>query len=127
MKGSSEKLSRKQERALTALLAHPTISEAAQSCGVSEPTLWRWLKDPAFSAAYNRLRNRLIEATLDQLAKSCGESVTTLRETLTDEAAPPAVKVNAAAKIIQLTLKIREQTEIEDRLRSIEEKIGAQK
>jgi len=127
MAAFSEKLSRKQERALTALLSHSTVTEASEACGVSERQLWRWLKDPKFSAAYNRLRNRLVESTLDRLAQMCGEATDTLRDTLTSEAAPAAVKVTAAAKILQLTLKLRETVEIEDRLRSIEEQIGKQK
>jgi hypothetical protein len=48
MKGHGEKLSRKQEHTIAALLTAPSVAEAAQSAGVGEPTLYRWLKEPAF-------------------------------------------------------------------------------
>jgi DNA-binding MurR/RpiR family transcriptional regulator len=122
-----EKLSPKQEKALGSLLTHSTIAEAAQDCGISEPTLWRWLREPKFKAEYSRLRNRLIESALDRLSRICNAAIETLEHTLTDESAPATAKVAAASKILHLTLKLRETVEIEDRLRSIEEQIGKQK
>jgi hypothetical protein len=52
MKGHGEKLSRKQDLAIAGLLTEPTIGEAAQKAGVSEVTLWRWLKQADFTSAY---------------------------------------------------------------------------
>ena len=52
MSGHGEKLTRKQDAAIGALLSQPTISAAAQSVGLGEATLRRWLKDPGFLAAY---------------------------------------------------------------------------
>jgi len=45
LKGHGEKLSRKQEQAIAALLTCPTIEQAAKAAGVGETTLWRWLQD----------------------------------------------------------------------------------
>ncbi len=43
MNGHGEKLTRKQDAAIGALLSHPTISAAAQSVGLGEATLRRLL------------------------------------------------------------------------------------
>ena len=40
-RGHGDKLERKTEAAIVALLAHPTMPEAAKAAGVSETTLWR--------------------------------------------------------------------------------------
>jgi transposase-like protein len=45
MSGSSEKLSRKQEAAILALLSARTVEEAARMAGVTPRTLYRWQKE----------------------------------------------------------------------------------
>jgi hypothetical protein len=57
MAGHGEKLSRKKELALAALLVSPPLPEAATKVGVHERTLFRWLKNPDFKTAYQRLRS----------------------------------------------------------------------
>ena len=44
MRGHGEKLSRKQEALISALLLAPTLAEAAQAAGIHEATAWRWLR-----------------------------------------------------------------------------------
>jgi len=46
MNGHGEKLTRKQDAAIGALLSKPTITGAAGAVGVGEATLRRWLKEP---------------------------------------------------------------------------------
>lgn len=53
----SSNLSRNQEKAIVALMAHPSIAEAAKSAGVSESSIWRWLQDEPFQA---RIRKRKV-------------------------------------------------------------------
>ena len=45
-----------QEQALAALLKEPTITLAAKASGISESNIYRWLKEPAFKAAYREAR-----------------------------------------------------------------------
>ena len=42
--GHGEKLTRKKELAIVALLTEPTITKAASSAGISEATLRRWMR-----------------------------------------------------------------------------------
>lgn len=44
-------MSKKKKRALEALLREPTVSRAAQTAGISERTLYRYMTDPDFQAA----------------------------------------------------------------------------
>ena len=48
MKAHGEKLSRKQELAIAALLTCHAITDAAHQCGIGEVTLHRWLKEAPF-------------------------------------------------------------------------------
>lgn len=51
MSGHGEKLSRKQEALVAALLIEPTHAAAALKAGISEATLHRWLRLPGFRTA----------------------------------------------------------------------------
>ena len=52
MQHVAAKLTPKQEKAITALLAQPTIEAAAASLGINPATVHRWLQEPAFVEAY---------------------------------------------------------------------------
>jgi hypothetical protein len=62
--GHGEKLSRKREKAIAALLTEPTIAQAAKAAGIGEKTLRRWLKSPEFSLAYDAARRELIDVAM---------------------------------------------------------------
>jgi hypothetical protein len=79
-----DRLSKKQEQAIAALLAHPTIDAAAQAVGVNEKTLRGWLRLPAFEAAYRAARNDVLERTVAGLLRVSGKAVTTLEACLDD-------------------------------------------
>ncbi len=127
MKGSGEKLTRKQEQAIAALLTAATLPEAAQACGVSEVTLWRWLQVPAFTTAYRAARTTLLETAITDLQRSCGKAAKVLVTIMEDTSMPPSSRVTAAVKVLEMTLKAREVFEIEERLRALEEHLAGPK
>lgn len=75
----SDSLTPSQERALTALLAGKTVTDAAATAEVDRTTVHRWLKeDFAFQAALNRSRRDLreaLQARLLGLAEKAAECV----------------------------------------------------
>ena len=65
-----DNLSHKQEKAIAALLSEATVTSAAEKPGVSEVTLYRWLKLPDFVAAYREARREVVEKAMrSRLAK----------------------------------------------------------
>jgi hypothetical protein len=99
MKGHGEKLSRKQEGAIAALLSETTVSAAAERAGVSEVTLWRWLKLPGFMADYRAARRQVVEKAVAQLQQSAWAASTTLMRLL---AAPSdSVRLRAAVATLE--------------------------
>jgi hypothetical protein len=122
MLGHGEKLSRLQEQAVAALLAWPTIAQAAQHVGVAESTLTRWLKRPTFKAAYAEARRSAFEAAADSLVAASGEAVQTLRDLLTDEKA--GIRLRAAQTILELSARALETMDIEARLSELEERVS---
>jgi len=123
MIGHGEKLTRKRESAIAALLTCSTVAEAASSCGVAESTLRRWLKDQEFARSYRKERGRMLEATLNLLRHKSVAAVLTLADIAADANAPHTARVSAARGIIELALRgteIEEMRELADRLTRLE-------
>ena len=60
-------LSTNQEKALAALLAGHTATEAASIAGVHRSTVHRWLKEPEFLAEHNRQKAEIQAAVTGRL------------------------------------------------------------
>lgn len=58
---SENVLSRNQQRALTSLLEHRTITQAAEVCGLTTKTLSRYLSEPVFRAELAEKESELID------------------------------------------------------------------
>lgn len=122
MGGHGEKRARKQEAAIIALLQAPTIEEAAKVCGIGESTLWRWMQQPDFQAAYRDARRRVVEAALAGLQQAAGEAVGALRKNLTCGQA--GTEVRAAVAILEQAVKATELLELEERIARLEEALA---
>jgi hypothetical protein len=113
----------KDEALLAALACGATAEGAARQAGVSRRTAQRRMADPAF------LR-RLLEARADMVKRaSCGltaaamESVKTLLA-LQGPANPPAVRLGAARAVLEIGMKLRGATELEERLAVVERRLA---
>jgi hypothetical protein len=112
------KLTPIQERAIVALLANSTIKRAAKSIGVDETTLWRWLQDKDFHAAYRTARRESVSQAMARLQQASSEAVNTLREIVKDKGQPAPARVSAAKAILEFSIKA---VEIEDLAQRVEE------
>ena len=115
----NDTLQPKQLKAITSLLSHPTIRDAAQDCGISETTLWRWLNDAAFQSAYRQARRSVVERAMGELQAACSEAVTTLRRNLTCGLA--STEVTAAKIILEQAAKGIEMMDLQERLEWLEQ------
>jgi hypothetical protein len=68
-----------QERAIVALLSNANTRTAAKAVGVDEATLWRWLQDKEFHAAYMTIRRESVSLSIARLQQSTMEAVNTLK------------------------------------------------
>ena len=119
MNGHGEKLSRKQDAAIGALLSHPTISAAAQSVGLGEATLRRWLKEPDFLGAYRATRRDALEHCVVLLQKAGSAAVEALQQSL--RATSEGVRLRAACAILDYSMKGAELLDLETRIAVLEE------
>ena len=114
-------LNPKQERALQAVLAHPNLKEAALAAGVSDATLWRYMKDAEFSRRLREARREAIGHAALRLQGSAGEAVAVLRDLMTKDAAPPAARITAARAVLDYSFRVVEADELKARLDELEQ------
>jgi len=117
---ASGTISRQQDKAIPALLTCPSITAAAQQCGVAEVTLHRWLKDTAFQAAYRDTRRVVVQHAIAQVQRATGEAVETLRSVMQDPEAPASARVSAAKAILETAVKGIEIDDLEARMAVLE-------
>jgi hypothetical protein len=102
MKGHGEKLTRKQEALMSALLLTPTLADAAHTASIGEVTAWRWLKDPTVQEAYREARRAAVQHAITQVQRATGKAVETLRNVMQDADTPASARVSAAKVILEI-------------------------
>ena len=120
MVGHGQKLGRKQEAAIAALLTHRNVDEAAQAAGVGATTLWRWLKLPEFQAEYRKTRRDAFSQAVARLQQGTSAAATTLLKTMIDPGTPASVRVRAAEAIFNHAAKAIEIEDIDARVTELE-------
>ena len=115
-----EKLGVKKEAAIIALLTARNIEEAARTADVPPRTLYRWLKEPDFDAAYRKAKRAAFGQATARLHHMASAAVSTLGKIMLDPATPPATRVRAADSILDHTSKAMEIEEIEARVAALE-------
>lgn len=123
MSTAGEKFSRKQEQAIAALLAEPTVEKAAKAAGIGFATLRRWLKDEVFQERYRTAKKQTLDAVMGRLRQIAGEAVETLREVAVNQEAPASSRVAAARAVIDTMIKVVEAEELEGRLTAVEKAV----
>jgi hypothetical protein len=112
-----------QRKALAALLTSRTHKEAAGKCGLSESTLWRYLRDSAFAEHYRAARRVVVDQAVYTLQAEAADAAAVLREVSQDKQAPAAARVAAARVIVGLAFKGLELGDLQERIVSLEEYI----
>ena len=109
-----------QNRALAALLTSKSRTEAAKKAGVTTRTLQNYFSDSDFVAAYRAAFSDLLADATKHGQQSLSPALSTLQDILEDETAPPATRISAARAILEFSLKLTEQFDLDQRLTELE-------
>lgn len=120
MAGHGEKLGRKQEEAIAALLTQRNIEEAARAAGIGTRTLIRWLKLPEFGKEYRKARREAVQQSIARMQQATGAAASVVLKLMTDPNVPAAVKLRAAECVFDRAFKGVELEDIEARLFELE-------
>ncbi len=108
--------------AALAVAAGQPASVAAAAAGVTVRTVRRWLKRPAFKAAVEEIRSQLVSETLGKLLAQNGAAVDTLAALMKSE--QDQVKLAAASRLLELTLKTRHQVDLQREIEFIKDQFA---
>lgn len=111
-------LTAKQESAILALLNEPTIAKAAAAAGVGERSLYRWLDEPEFAAAYRKARRQAFSQAIALTQRYAPMAVQVLAKVASDASATTAARVSAATAILKYG---REGIELDDLAARVEQ------
>jgi hypothetical protein len=124
MSESKPQLGIKKEAAILALLTHRNIAEAARAVGISERTLFRWLQDPDFQAAYREARQTTYLQSMARLQQMSSVAVATLGVIMLDANAPAASRLRAADAVLNHAGKSLEKEDVLVRLADVERRLA---
>ena len=101
--------------------------DAARVAGVTARTLYRWLNEPEFDAAYRAARRQAYGQSISRLQQGSTAAATTLLKVMVDIATPPSTRVRAAEAVLNHAAKAIEIEDIDARLRELEAAAEANK
>jgi hypothetical protein len=107
------------DRLALELATGKTVADAAAAAGVSERTAYRRLDDPEFRGRLTVLRGEMVRRAAGRLADGSTNAAETLTALLS--AKSEAVRLGAARSILELGTKLRDSTEIEERIVALED------
>jgi hypothetical protein len=116
---ANEQRKKSEDALLLALACGATVEAAAKQCHLSDRTIYRRLKDPAFRARLREVRSDMVRRAAGMLTAAAGQAVSTLLS-LQKESVPAAVRLGAARAVLEIGIKVREMAELEARMDELE-------
>lgn len=104
---------------VTTLACGGTVENAAQRAEISERSVYRRLENPEFKQLLKEFRSELVKRTAGVLSAASIEAVKTLHS-LMDRNCSPGTRLSAARSVIELSLRMRNVIELEERLVEVE-------
>lgn len=114
------KYNKKQMDFIFAMLSTGNISKSCKLASITETTAFKYLKTE-LKEDLNIIRKKYIDENLKLLEYSVIKATTVIVEILDDNTCPKSIKLNASKTVLDYSLKMREQNEIIDRLKKLEE------
>lgn len=120
---AEKKISMNQQRAIHAIVAGKTRTEAAAAAGINDRTIYKWLEDPQFKAALRLAEKQAILDAQTALIGRIDENLQILDEIKRN----PACSDNARIRAIQLQLETmmnwRDTLITDERIAAIEKRL----
>lgn len=110
-----------QEKLIYAMLVLPTVSQAAESIGITPDTGYRFLKLRHVQDAYKQLRKQSFENALNGLLDVVDEAVSTLRTIMSDKKISASVRVRSAEILLKSAIEYHKIQELEEKLEELTE------
>jgi len=121
MAGSKTKIGLKKEEAIIALLSQRNVEDAARACNTPIRTLYRWMTEPEFDAAFRAARRKAYGQSVSRLQQGSAAAATTLLKVMVDPETPASTRVRAAEAVLTHAAKAIEIEDIDARVAALEQ------
>ena len=115
------KLSPVKRRAVLALVEHGAVSKAADACNVSRMSIYRWMREPLFTQALREASESQVEQASRRLTALMSRAIDELERLLSDESTQQ--RRLAVDSILSHGIRLRELTELEQRVANLERRM----
>lgn len=119
----NDRLTVKQEQFIQCLLAGHNLVASAKLCNIGEATARRWHKSPDIQARVKKARREMYDQAVAGLLDLIDIALGELRATLRDQDEGHAVKLRAAALVLDHLHRHMIDQDIDERLARIEERL----
>lgn len=116
----SDGLTPKQLQAITALLTHPTLEQAAQAIHVGRTTLYAWLEDPVFKTELRQAKQLILEEVASQMVALTQKALEVTWAILSDDKQKAVTRLRAASIVLAHVIPLSELYDHEARILALE-------
>lgn len=113
-----------EEKMIVALATGSSVPKTAREAGVTERTIYRRLEDPAVRSKIAAIRDATVGSVVGTLVDINTKAAKVLKDLLDSE--DEKIQLHAAAKVIELGMKIRDSNELAERVTDLERKNAEQ-
>lgn len=117
---ASQDLTRNQVRAISALLSHRRIEDAAGAVGINPKTIYRWMQHPAFVRALRAAESESIGDAVRALVSDLKTNHSVMRAIRDNQVNSARVRLSAAQSLDNSLLRWRELLNVDERLTNLE-------
>lgn len=107
-----------------ALASGTSPTEAAKQLEISRSTIQRRMNDPEFRRLVSNLRGEMLASAMGRISDSMTKAAETVAELL--DAPEPYLRLRAARMLFQFGLRMREELDLNDRVRDLEAGLNSQ-
>ena len=115
----NDTLTRRQRRALAALLSQPTIAAAAQKAGIGRKTMYSYMAEPAFQTALQQQQSQLLQGAVARLAALLHKSLDVVSLDM-EPAVDDALRLRAAGLVLRHIASLLTFADLERRIMELE-------
>lgn len=109
-----------KEIILNGLLVNTTVRETSKAIGISEATIYRYLKEDEFKKEYEKRRRAMLEDNCHKLQASMSQAIEELVGVINDKEVGVQVKLNAIDMLLRHTQRLTDQIDIMNRIENLE-------
>ena len=117
---TNDSLTGKQRRFAMALIAAPTVDDAAELAGISQRTAYRYLQTPEVRRAVASNHDVVLGEVARRLAREMGGALDVLVGVMRDKSAPGSTRVSAARGVLDAGLRLTEMVTLAQRVADLE-------